>query len=68
MLHSNPESSLDLMVSPLAREANENQFASVHADDSEDLLLELLRHGASREQDEFLVEMHEQRGAERVEK
>jgi len=68
MLKSNPESSLDLVVSPVARVADESEYAGQHDDDEmEDPLLELLRNGASRSEDDFLAELQDQRGAERVE-
>ena len=69
VLKSNPESSLDLLVSPVARVADESDFGgSASDDDMEDPLLDLLRNGASHSEDEFLAQLQDQRGAERVER
>ena len=69
VLKESPESSLDLLVSPVARVADENDFGGANGDEEmEDPLLELLRHGASHSQDDFLLELQDQRGAERVER
>ncbi len=68
VLKSNPESSLDLLVSPLARLADENEFPLEREDDMEDPLLDLLRNGANRSEEDFLAELQDQRGAERVER
>jgi hypothetical protein len=69
VLKSNPESSLDLLVSPVARLADENEFARPIGDDEmEDPLLDLLRKGTSCSEDDFLAELQDQRGAERVER
>lgn len=68
-LRSSPEAMLELMVSPRALVADVTQFepdkassAAVNPEtELEDPLLELLRRGASLQQDEFLAELHHQR-------
>jgi CheY-like chemotaxis protein len=70
-LRSSPEAMLELNVSPRALVADLSQFEHTEqpADDSseeemEDSLLELLRRGASMEQDGFLAELRQQRSGQ----
>jgi hypothetical protein len=71
-LRSSPETMLELNVSPRALVADLSQFehngehSDKFADELEDPLLELLRRGASMEQDSFLNELRQQRSAEDV--
>jgi CheY-like chemotaxis protein len=74
-LRSYPASAPELYVSPRALVADETQFvapvAAEHAsgetsEELEDQLLELLRRGTSLQQDEFLVELQQQRNPEAV--
>jgi hypothetical protein len=67
-----PATMLELNVSPRALVADLSQFESAdqpggeYAEDLEDPLLELLRRGASLQQDEFLSELKQQRNPEDV--
>ena len=67
-----PATMLELNISPRALVADLNQFESADqplgesAEDLEDPLLELLRRGASLQQDEFLSELKQQRNPEDV--
>jgi CheY-like chemotaxis protein/c-di-GMP-binding flagellar brake protein YcgR len=71
-LRSCPETMLELNVSPRALVADLSQFeqnddaSDKSADDMDDPLLELLRRGASMEQESFLDELRHQRSAEDV--
>jgi CheY-like chemotaxis protein/c-di-GMP-binding flagellar brake protein YcgR len=71
-LRSSPETMLELNVSPRALVADLSQFehngeqSDESAEEMEDPLLELLRRGASMEQDSFLSELRQQRSAEDV--
>ncbi len=61
-----PGTTPDLSISPKALVADLTQFessdkATENSDELEDPLLELLRRGASLQQDEFLAELHQQR-------
>ncbi len=68
-LRSSPETMLELMISPRALLADLSQFEPAEADRSaenpeeelEDPLLELLRRGASLQQEDFLAELQQQR-------
>jgi hypothetical protein len=70
-LRGSPEAMLELNVSPRALVADLSQFehSDRPADESsdeemEDSLLELLRRGASMEQDSFLRELRQQRSGQ----
>lgn len=70
-LRKSPEASLELVISPRALVADLSQFERsdrVHesGDEMEDPLLDLLRRGASLQQDEFLSELHQQRNPQDV--
>jgi DNA-binding response OmpR family regulator len=77
LLRSCPESMLELSISPRALRAdlsqfehaqepgNEGQENTAH-EDLEDPLLELLRQGATRQQDDFLAELRQQRSGDSV--
>ncbi len=66
VLRSNPDTKPELLVSPRALVADLTQFepsgdAAQTADEWEDPLLELLRRGASLQEDEFMAELCHQR-------
>lgn len=66
VLRSSPDTKPELLVSPRALVADLSQFepsgeASQAADEWEDPLLELLRRGASLQEDEFMAELCHQR-------
>jgi len=66
LLRSNPETMLELMISPRALVADIKQFepeenVAEPDGDLDDSLLELLRRGASLQEDEFLGELRDQR-------
>jgi DNA-binding response OmpR family regulator len=68
VLRSSPEAMLELIVSPRALVADVTQFESAEASTGEsegevmeDHLLELLRRGAAMQQEEFAVELRQQR-------
>jgi len=70
-LRTCPESTPELIISPCALTADLSQFEHApeepqDADPLEDPLLELLRQGASLQQDEFLSELRRQRSGETV--
>jgi CheY-like chemotaxis protein len=70
-LRSCPTSTPELSISPRALTADLTQFeheplADEHDDEMADPLLELLRHGAAREQDDFLTELRRQRSGDSV--
>jgi CheY-like chemotaxis protein len=70
-LRSCPSSAPQLFVSPRALVADASQFVSGQASPEapqewEDPLLELLRRGATLQQDEFLGELHRQRNPEAI--
>jgi len=78
-LRSCPESMPELIISPRALTADLSQFEpdlelvdatgkEVTTEDLEDPLLELLRQGASLQQDDFLAELRRQRSGESVAK
>jgi len=66
-LRKSPEAMLELVISPKSLVADLSQFersdkGAEHSDEEmEDPLLELLRRGASLQQEEFLSELHQQR-------
>jgi CheY-like chemotaxis protein len=70
ILRGSPESMLELNVSPRALTADLTQFERADespnedADEVEDPLLDLLRHGSKLEQDDFLSELRRQRSSE----
>jgi CheY-like chemotaxis protein len=70
ILRESPESMLELSVSPRALTADLTQFeraddpADNGADEVEDPLLDLLRHGSKLEQTDFLTELRRQRSSE----
>jgi DNA-binding response OmpR family regulator len=77
LLRSCPESTPELSVSPRALTADLSQFertleragdpaADAEAEDLEDPLLELLRHGSTLQQDDFLTQLRRQRSGESV--
>jgi CheY-like chemotaxis protein len=76
LLRGCPESMPELSVSPRALTADLNQFEpappaektadEMAAEDLEDPLLELLRHGSTLQQDDFLEELRRQRSGESV--
>ncbi len=66
-LRNSPETMLELFVSPRALAADPKDFgpnpdAVPEDEEMEDALLELLREGASLQQDDFLQELRRQRG------
>jgi CheY-like chemotaxis protein len=69
-LRNCPETMLELNISPRALVADLTQFEHEHApiseadEDMEDPLLELLRHGTTLQQDDFLSELRRQRSPE----
>jgi len=69
-LRNSPGSMPELIISPRALIADLTQFEalekSASADELEDPLLELLRRGASLQQDDFLAELQQQRNPEDV--
>jgi hypothetical protein len=70
-LQSCPESMPELIISPRALTADLSQFEHAPeldetAEPLEDPLLELLRHGSSLQQDDFLAELRRQRSGESV--
>lgn len=71
-LRQGPATMPQLIISPRALVADLNQFESAHhaaagnTDELEDPLLELLRRGASLQQNEFLSELRQQRSPEVV--
>jgi CheY-like chemotaxis protein len=69
-LRSSRDTTPELMISPRALVADLTQFESGELADAtsemEDLLLELIRHGTSLQQEQFLSELHHQRGPEGV--
>ena len=76
-LQSCPESMPELIISPRALTADLSQFEpdlelvdptgkDLTAEDMQDPLLELLRHGSSLQQDQFLEELRRQRSGESV--
>ena len=67
-LRNSPEAMPELIISPRALIADLTQFESgeKNHDDLEDPLLELLRRGASLQQDDFLAELQHQRNPEDV--
>jgi CheY-like chemotaxis protein len=67
-LHQGSSTTPELQISPRALVADLNQFESADqsAEELEDPLLELLRRGASLQQDDFLSELKQQRNAEDV--
>src|SRR6266852_1599435 len=77
LLRGCPESMLELSVSPRALRADLSQFEHAPerrdearenpaAGDLEDPLLELLRHGSTLQQDDFVEELRQQRSGESV--
>jgi len=66
-LRKSPEAMLELVISPKSLVADLSQFersddGAKHSDEEmEDPLLELLRRGASLQQEDFLSELHQQR-------
>jgi CheY-like chemotaxis protein len=75
LLRSSPETAPELTISPRALVADLTQFepaappaegSSTEPEELEDQLLELLRRGASLQQDDFLAELHHQRTPEDV--
>ena len=68
VLRSSPEATPELTISPKALVADLTQFESAQTKESneelEDHLLDLLRRGASIEQNEFLSELQQQRNPE----
>lgn len=69
VLRGCPESMLELSISPRALTADLSQFerpANEMADELEDPLLDLLRHGVQMQQDNFLDELRRQRSGESV--
>jgi len=75
LLRSSPETAPELTISPRALVADLTQFepaappaegSATEAEELEDPLLELLRRGASLQQDDFLAELHHQRTPEDV--
>jgi DNA-binding response OmpR family regulator len=75
VLRSSPESAPELTISPRALVADITQFepadrpaeqSAAHNEEMEDPLLELLRRGASLQQDDFLGELRQQRNPEDV--
>ena len=70
-LRNCPDTTPELIVSPKALVADLTQFERGEGpegpnEDMEDLLLELLRRGASLQEDAFLRELHHQRSPEDV--
>jgi hypothetical protein len=67
-LHQGSSTTPELLISPRALVADLNQFESADqsAEELEDPLLELLRRGASLQQDDFLSELKQQRNPEDV--
>jgi CheY-like chemotaxis protein len=75
-LRSCPDSTPELIISPRALTADLSQFEhpelvdatgkDVTTEELEDPLLELLRHGSTLQQDDFLVELRRQRSGESV--
>jgi hypothetical protein len=69
-LRNSPEAMPELIISPRALVADLTQFEpaekNTSGEDWEDPLLELLRRGASLEQEEFLSELEHQRNPEDV--
>jgi hypothetical protein len=67
-LHQGSSTTPELLISPRALVADLNQFESAaqSAEELEDPLLELLRRGASLQQDDFLSELKQQRNPEDV--
>ena len=70
-LRNCPDTTPEVIVSPKALVADLAQFEygegrEEPAEDMEDMLLELLRRGASLQQDAFLAELHHQRSPEDV--
>lgn len=69
-LRNSPEAMPELIISPRALIADLTQFESgdksATTEDLEDPLLELLRRGASLQQDDFLAELQHQRNPEDV--
>lgn len=69
-LRSSPDAMPELSISPRALVADVTQFepadkpAEPSGDELEDPLVELLRRGASLQQDAFLAELHHQRNPE----
>lgn len=65
VLRSSPDAAPELSISPRALLADPKQFqrdqSDSDADEMEDALLELLRRGASMQQEEFLAEIQRQR-------
>jgi len=75
VLRSSPEAAPELTISPRALVADITQFepadrppeeSATHNEEMEDPLLELLRRGASLQQDDFLGELRQQRNPEGV--
>jgi hypothetical protein len=71
-LRGRPETTLELFVSPRALTADLSQFEPSAADqggskeETEDLLLELLRRGTRLSEDDFIAELRHQRSSENV--
>jgi CheY-like chemotaxis protein len=66
LLSSTPGTSPELQVLPRALFANDVHGEEAEQEDSDDALLNLLRHHESLSQEEFLHALHDQRGTEAV--